>query len=161
MASEVQKKMSTELEKFKALQTGHFMSNCFMNTLSFIQLLIKIGKRCFKCFIYHHYYLLYQNLPRKHMTTWTDICLYELMEASKDIRIYHECPYRIGKSFFLLEVSSVQERLCGFSFSSCCFKWSQIRQDSSIYWCPAGLSPWMHTLPSIYKWPTWPGQVQS
>ena len=49
----------------------------------------------------------------------------------------------------------------GFSFSSCCFKWSQMRQDSSIFWCPVGLSPWTHTLPSIYKWPTWPGQIQS
>ena len=39
----------------------------------------------------------------------------------------------------------------GFSFSSCCFKWRQIRQDSSIFWCSAGLSPWTHTLPSIHK----------
>ena len=28
-----------------------------------------------------------------------------------------------------------------FSFSSCCFKWSQIKQDSIIFRCPAGLSP--------------------
>ena len=30
-------------------------------------------------------------------------------------------------------------------------KGSQIIQDSSIICCPAGLSPWTHTLPSIYK----------
>ena len=31
------------------------------------------------------------------------------------------------------------------------FIWSQIRQDSGIFWCPAGLCPWARTLPSIYK----------